>query len=106
MVIWYDAYGSQSPSHSGDLAIEGGTQLYIAGTIYAPMANVSITGNSATNTNGDECPGVDGTEPLPGQTIAAVQIIAWTVDLGGTGDLCMPYDPDQLWKLPQQGLVR
>jgi hypothetical protein len=106
MVIWYDAYGSQSAGHTGDLDIEGGTELYIAGTIYAPTANVSITGNSATNTNGNLCPGVDGTVPLPGKTIAAVQIIAWTVDLGGTGDLCMPYDPDQLWKLPQQGLVR
>lgn len=106
MVIWYDAFGSQSAAHTGDLAIEGGTQLYIAGTIYAPTANVSITGNSATNTNGDACPGVDGTEPLPGKDIAAVQVIAWTLDLGGTGDLCMPYDPTQLWKLNQQGLVQ
>ena len=106
MVIWYDAFGSQSAAHTGDVAIEGGTQLYIAGTIYAPAANVSITGSSATNTNGDVCPGVDGTQPLPGKTIAAVQIIAWTVDLGGTGDLCMPYDPSQLWKLNQQGLVQ
>jgi Putative Flp pilus-assembly TadE/G-like len=106
MVIWYDAFGSQSANHSGDLDIEGGTQLYIAGTIYAPTANVAISGNSATNTNGDLCPGVDGTVPIPGQSIAAVQVIAWTLDLGGTGDLCMPYDPDQLWKMNQQGLVQ
>ena len=106
MVIWYDAYGSQSAAHTGDLKIEGGTQLYLAGTIYAPTANVSITGNSTTNTNGDQCPGVDGTVPLPGQSIAAVQIISWTLDIGGTGDVCMPYDPSQLWKLNQQGLVQ
>ena len=106
MVIWYDAFGSQSATHSGILSIEGGTQLYIAGTIYAPTANVSITGTSATNTNGDACPGVDGTQPVTGEDIAAVQIIAWTLDLGGTGDVCMPYDPSQLWKLNQQGLVQ
>jgi hypothetical protein len=106
MVIWYDALGSQAATHTGDLSIAGGTQLYLAGTIYAPAANVSITGNSVTNTNGDECPGVDGTTPLPGQAIAAIQVISWTLDLGGTGDLCMPYDPSQLWKLNQQGLVQ
>lgn len=105
MLFWYDQFGSQSASHAGDLAIEGGTQLYIAGTIYAPTANVSITGNSATNTNDDECPGVDGTQPLPGKTIAAVQIVSWTIDLGGTGDVCMPYDPAQLWKRNNKGLV-
>ena len=106
MLFWYDQFGSQSASHTGDLIIDGGTQLYIAGTIYAPTANVKIVGHSTTNTNGELCPGVDGTQPLPGKTIAAVQIVAWTVDLGGTGDVCMPYDPSQLWKLNQQGLVR
>jgi Putative Flp pilus-assembly TadE/G-like len=106
MVIWYDAFGSQSATHSGAVTIEGGTQLYISGTIYAPTANVTIIGNSTTNTNGDQCPGVDGTIPLPGKTIAAVQLIAWSVDIGGTGDVCMPYDPNQLWKLNQQGLVQ
>ena len=88
------------------MAIEGGTQLYLSGTIYAPTANVSITGNSTTNTNGDLCPGVDGTQPLPGKTIAAIQLIAWQFDVGGTGDVCMPYNPAQLWKLNQQGLVQ
>jgi Putative Flp pilus-assembly TadE/G-like len=106
MVFWYDQFGSQSAGHTGDLIIEGGTEMYLAGTIYAPTANVTITGNSTTNTNGDQCPGVDGTQPLPGKSIAAVQVIAWSVDLGGTGDLCMPYDPSQLWHLNQQGLVQ
>lgn len=105
MLFWYDQFGSQSANHTGDLTIDGGTQLYIAGTIYAPTANVKIIGNSTTNTNGELCPGVDGTQPIPGKTIAAVQIIAWTVEIGGTGDVCMPYDPSQLWKLNQQGLV-
>jgi hypothetical protein len=105
MLFWYDQFGSQSASHTGVLTIDGGTQLYIAGTIYAPAANVVIIGHSTTNTNVEKCPGVDGTQPVPGKTIAAVQIIAWTIDIGGTGDVCMPYDPDQLWALNQQGLV-
>ncbi len=34
-----------------------------------------------------------------------MQIISWDLDLGGTGDLCMPYDPTKLYKLSLQGLV-
>jgi hypothetical protein len=106
MLIWYDQNGSQTAAHAGDVSIAGGSELYLAGTIYAPTANVSITGNSTTNTNGDQCPGVDGTQPLPGKTIAAVQIVSWQLDIGGTGDVCMPYDPSQLFKRDLQGLVR
>jgi hypothetical protein len=91
MVIWYDGGGSQAAG-SGQVDIEGGSNLFISGTIYAPRAHVDITGNVATN-----CP--------IGTQIAAVQIIAWTWDLGGTGDLCMPYDPNLLYQLSLQGLV-
>lgn len=105
MLFWYDQFASQSAGRTGDLTLDGGTQLYLAGTIFAPTANVKIVGHSTTNTNGDQCPGVDGTQPIAGKTIAAVQIISWSLDLGGTGDVCMPYDPTQLWKLNQQGLV-
>jgi hypothetical protein len=38
--------------------------------------------------------------------VRSVQIISGTRDTGGTGDLCMPYDPTMLYKLAQQGLVR
>jgi len=92
MVIWYDADGSQA--YNGLIKIEGGGGLYISGTIYAPKAEVDIEGHSGTNCG-------TGTETQ----LASVQIIAWTWNLGGTGDLCMPYDPTQLYKLSQQGLV-
>jgi Flp pilus assembly protein TadG len=92
MVIWYD--GNASQAYDGEVTIEGGAALYISGTIYAPKAHVKIEGNAGTNCG-------TGTETQ----VAAVQIIAWDWDIGGTGDLCMPYDPTKLYKLNQQGLV-
>lgn len=99
MVIWYDGEGSQSAARSGLISISGGTELFVSGTIYAPYAKVNLAGNSATNTNTPECP--------PGATqTAAVQIISWQLEISGTGDLCMPYDPDGLFKRNEQGLVQ
>lgn len=92
MVIWYDKLGSQSDTYSGLVDIQGGSELFISGTIYAPTAHVDITGNTQSN-----CPS--------GVQTAAVQIVSWTWDIGGTGDLCMPYDPSKLYKLTSQGLV-
>ncbi len=91
MVIWHDAGASQA---NGLIDIEGGGTLYISGTIYAPTAEVDIEGHAGTNCG-------TGTETQ----VASVQIIAWEWRIGGTGDLCMPYDPQQLYKLTQQGLV-
>lgn len=94
MVIWYDVGGSQSSDYSGYVDIEGGAELYISGTIYAPTATVDIHGNVEAN-----CGDANPTQ------VAAVQIIAWEWKLGGTGDLCMPYDPTLLYHLSLQGLV-
>jgi hypothetical protein len=92
MVIWYDGDGSQT---DGLVSISGGTTLFISGTIYAPTASVTINGNSGTNCG-------TGAETQ----LASVQIVAWDWDIGGTGDLCMPYDPTKLYHLTQQGLVK
>ena len=101
MVIWYDKDGSQPTNdnvscagNAACVAIAGGTTLSISGTIYAPRAHVNIEGN----------PGANCSDANPTQQ-AAVQIISWTWDIGGTGDLCMPYDPSKLYKLTAQGLV-
>jgi Putative Flp pilus-assembly TadE/G-like len=94
MVIWYDGNGSQASNYSGYVDIQGGVELHLSGTIYAPTAVVDIHGNVNANCS----------SPNPTQ-VAAVQIIAWQWKLGGTGDLCMPYDPNQLYKLSLQGLV-
>ena len=101
MVIWYDKDGSQPTNDNATCAggaacvsIAGGTTLSISGTIYAPRAHVDIEGN----------PGANCSSTSPTQ-YAAVQIISWTWDIGGTGDLCMPYDPTKLYKFRAQGLV-
>jgi hypothetical protein len=73
--------------------------MFLSGTIYAPKAHVNIEGNAATNTNGADC--LSGTSTQ----VAAVQIISWSWDVGGTGDLCMPYDPSKLFLFRGQGLV-
>ena len=85
LLMWQDGDGS-NPSASIELTGNGAMNL--AGTIYAPAANVKITGN------GDAL-----------GTRLAVQIISWTWDVGGGGNLYMPYDPSQLYRITQRGLV-
>ena len=36
---------------------------------------------------------------------ASIQVIAWQFDVGGNGNLDMPYDPNQLYQFPAKGLV-
>lgn len=91
MVIWHDGDGSQG--YSGQIDLQGGTELFISGTIYAPTGHVDLHGNVETNCDSN---------PIQ---VAAVQIISWTWKIGGTGDLCMPYDPSGLYHLSLQGLV-
>jgi hypothetical protein len=84
LLMWQDGKGS-NPTAPIDLAGQGA--LNLAGTIYAPKAHVKITGN--------------GTET----GVLAIQIISWTWQIGGNGDLYMPYDPSQLYHITQRGLV-
>ena len=86
MLIWQDGDGSNPDA---PVEITGNGALDLAGTIYAPDANVKITGN------GNAVGGVR----------LAVQIISWTWDVGGNGNLFMPYDPNQLYRITQRGLV-
>jgi hypothetical protein len=85
LLIWQDRDG-RNPS--APIKLTGQGTLNLAGTIYAPLADVKITGN------GDAL-----------GTRLAVQIISWTWDVGGNGELFMPYDPNQLYKITQRGLV-
>lgn len=84
MLIWQDGRGDNPEA---PIEIVGQGALDIAGTIYAPFADVKIDGNG------------DST------AILAVQIISWTWDIGGNGNIYMPYDPSQLYHITQQGLV-
>lgn len=84
MLMWQDGHGSDP-----DALVElgGQTNLNISGTIYAPKAEVRLTGGSA------------------GTGVATVQIIAWRFDLGGGAVLRMPYDPGALYHVEERGLV-
>ena len=98
LVIWDDPNGDLGLTASGSVHVEGNAELYISGTIYAPRSNVSILGTSSENTFAHMC------DPTATH-VAAVQIISWTWKIGGTGDLCMPYNPAELYEIPRRGLV-
>lgn len=85
MLMWQDR---RSSNPTAPIELVGQGVLDLAGTIYAPLANVKITGN------GDAI-----------GTRLAVQVISWTWDIGGNGNLYMPYDPADLYHITQQGLV-
>ncbi len=82
--------------YSVRLAIKEGKSL--SGTIYAPGALVTITGNDVTT--GCTADGDSNTD------CAAIQIISDTWKMAGGIDLEMPYDPSLLYQLPLKGLVR
>ena len=84
LMMWQDGDGN-NPDAPIELVGQG--SLDLAGTMYAPDANVKIEGN------GEET----GT--------LAIQIISWNWDVGGNGDLYMPYNPNQLYQIRQRGLV-
>ena len=86
MLLWQDGDASNP---SAPVEISGNGALDLAGTIYAPEAYVKITGNGAA----------------VGGVRLAVQVISWQWDIGGNGNLFMPYDPSQLYRLTQRGLV-
>jgi hypothetical protein len=87
ILVWND--GSEDASNpEAEIHLGGQASLDIAGTIYNPKGLVRLEGGS----------GLGGT--------AAVQIIAWQWDVGGNAQLNMPYDPNQLYQFPTQGLVR
>jgi hypothetical protein len=98
MVIWDDPEGDQGLTASGLVHVEGNSELFISGTIYAPRSEVEFFGTSSQNTTTPEC-------PVTATHIAAVQVISWEWTFGGTGDICMPYDPADLYKLNSRGLV-
>jgi Putative Flp pilus-assembly TadE/G-like len=84
IVVWNDGNGSNP---TAAITLGGQTSLDLAGTVYSPKGLVTMEGGS----------GVGST--------AAVQIIAWQFDVGGGSNLDMPYDPNQLYRFDEKGLV-
>lgn len=92
ILLWQDGQGSV-PNAAVELGGQSNTVL--AGTIYAPKAEVKITGGSATT-------GCAGTTT---QSCLSIQIISWTWKITGNATVEMPYDPNELYRLDQRGLV-
>ena len=84
LLLWQDGAGSNP---AAPISMVGQGDMNIAGTISAPQAHVKREGNGSST------------------AVLAVQVISWTWDVGGNGDLYMPYDPSQLYHITQRGLV-
>jgi hypothetical protein len=98
MLLWQDGTASGAYQGRSDITVGGGTTTNLEGTIYAPGGDVSVSGSSATtgctpDSSGD-------------MNCAAIQIISWTFQIGGSSILDMPYDPSKFYKLNLKGLVR
>ena len=91
ILFWEDGTVVQS---AGDITINGGSDLILSGTIYAPESHVKITGGNGST-------GCTGTP----KACLAIQIIAESWDISGNATVDMPYDPDELFTFVQRGLV-
>lgn len=91
ILVWQDGTGSNP---TAPVQLGGQASTVLAGTIYAPKADVQITGGQ--NTTG--CTGTTS-------GCLAIQIISWTWTITGNATLDMPYDPAGLYQLDQRGLV-
>jgi hypothetical protein len=85
ILLWQDANGCQP---TAPVSLGGNGDVIIAGTVYAPKAQVTLNGG-ATGTGS-----------------ASIQIIAWQWSLTGGATLTMPYDPRELYQFEEKGLVR
>jgi Flp pilus assembly protein TadG len=76
-------YGMTVPCSSiGSGTINGGGSTSITGTIFMPCVSLKINGNSGT-------------------TALNSQVVANTVELNGTGDVYIQYDPNLVWNYPE-----
>ncbi|MBA2632356.1 MAG: hypothetical protein H0U86_05070 [Chloroflexi bacterium] len=92
ILLWQDgsASGASLSVHLG-----GQSSSILAGTIYAPKAQVEVSGGAA----GTGCSGTTTASCL------AIQIISYRWKITGNGQVDMPYDPSELYQLPSRGLV-
>lgn len=93
VLLWQDASAS-----NGDAMVKLGGQAssILAGTIYAPAAEVQIAGGSGTT-------GCSG--PVATRSCLAIQIISWRWKITGNALVEMPYDPSELYQPENRGLV-
>lgn len=92
ILLWQDGT-VRTPADS--VSLGGQSSTILAGTIYAPKAEVSVSGGSATT----------GCAAGPTSGCLAIQIISYRWKITGGGLVEMPYDPAELYQLDQRGLV-
>lgn len=95
MLFWMDAHASIAASGGiPTITVNGGSNLRLSGTVYNPAGDTTINGGSSTT-------GCTGSN----QNCAAIQVISNTIKINGGTGLVMPYDPNKLYHLDNQGLV-
>ena len=92
ILLWQDG-SVRTPATAVNLG--GQSSTILAGTIYAPKAEVQVSGGSATT----------GCASGPTAGCLAIQIISYRWKITGGGLVEMPYDPAELYQLDQRGLV-
>jgi hypothetical protein len=91
ILLWQDGSVVGTPQ---EVVINGQSDLILAGTIYGPESKVTINGGNSST-------GCTGTPQL----CLAIQIIARQWVIAGGAVIDMPYEPSELYQLPQRGLV-
>lgn len=92
ILLWQDGTASNP---TAAVKLGGQSSTILAGTIYAPLADVEVNGgNSTTGCSGTTTAGC-----------LAIQIISYTWKIAGGGLVEMPFDPAGLYQLDLRGLV-
>jgi hypothetical protein len=92
LLIWQSAAPIPTSSYVQPLmALSGGGNVFMAGTVYAPSAKVQMGGNSG-GSGGDS---IDLT----------LQFITWDLELYGNSNFYFRYNADQFTKLLDYGLI-
>jgi putative Flp pilus-assembly TadE/G-like protein len=92
ILMWQDGTASNP---TAPLKLGGQASTLMAGTIYAPKAEVDINGGTATT----------GCSGGPSASCLSIQIISYRWKIDGNATVDMPYDPAELYILEQRGLI-
>jgi hypothetical protein len=93
ILLWQD--GTVHSTTTSTVKLGGQSSTILAGTIYAPMADVTVNGGNSTT----------GCTTGPTTGCLAIQIISYTWKIDGGGLVEMPYDPSELYQLDLRGLI-
>jgi hypothetical protein len=93
ILLWQDGTGTSNPDAA--VTLGGQSSTIMAGTIYAPLAEVNING-------GQDTTGCDGSDTA---SCLSIQIISYRWKIDGNATVDMPYDPSELYQLDLRGLV-